>query len=152
MAMVLALVLAASGVSLLPGTELTVQPRRTLKAHLVEVDDELFILRQSLSATGADVFGKATVEAAPFVGLAGLPALLIGLLLRDSSTYRGTPIIETGVIVSTVLFGTAIVATLAYALARVISHGFDAAQWTAREKMLTAYRPLVLSALNASAL
>lgn len=115
------------------------------------MDDELFILRQSLSATSAAVFGKATGEAAPFVGLAGLPALLIGVLLRGSSTYRGAPIIEAGVIASTVLFGTAIVATLAYAVARVVSHGFDAARWTAREKKLTAYRPLVLSALNASA-
>lgn len=147
-AMVLALVLAASGVTLFSGPELIHQPTHALKQHLVELDDELFVLKQSLSATSGDVFLKSTGDAAPFVALAGVPSLLLGLLLRESSTYRGSPVIETGVIVAGVLLGSAVVAALVYAVARMISHGFDVAQWTARERKLSEYRPQIVSALN----
>jgi hypothetical protein len=146
--MLLALVLTASGVSLLRGDELAQKPQPALKAHLLELDGELDLLRQSLALTGGDVFLKASSDAAPFVALAGVPALLLGFVVRPSNGTSGAgPVVHTGAIIAGVLLGTAVLSVIFYGVGRMIMHAFDLADWGAREKNLTAYRPRVVSAL-----
>lgn len=149
--MVLALVLAASGVSLFTADELPQQPQRTLKAHLVELDRELYVLEQSLALTPGDIFLKASGESAPLVALAGAPALAIGFLLRPTSGISGAgPVVQTGVIAATALLGTAVLAAIVYGVTRMIMHGFDLTEWGARQRKLNDYRPRVVSALAAA--
>lgn len=147
--MLLALVLAASSVSLFTDAELAQKSQPTLKAHLVDVDGELYVLEQNLAITRGDIFLKASGESAPFVALAGLPALAIGFLLQPTQGISGQgPVIQTGVIIATALLGAALLSAIAYGVVRMIMHGFDLADWGARQKRLNEYRPSVVSALS----
>jgi hypothetical protein len=146
--MLLALVLAASGVSLFTPEELAQKPRPSLKAHLLELDGELYLLEQSLSITGGDIFLKSSGEAAPWVALAGAPALAIGFLLQPTSGTSGQgPVVQTGVIVATALLGTALLAAIVYGVTKMLLHSIDLGEWGARQKALFEYRPRVVNAL-----
>jgi hypothetical protein len=146
--MLLALILAASGVSLFTPEELALKPKPTLKAHLLELDGELYVLEQSLSITGADIFLKASGEAAPWVAFAGAPALAIGFLLQPTSgTSSSGPVVQTGVIVATALLGAAVIGAIVYGVIKLMLHSIDLGEWGARQQALLEYRPRVMRAL-----